>query len=103
MVRTRLGTTAPRVRVFVTPIVHTGHTAPTVPPVAQPGTRKFVAIKAGQLVRVKGDRDSKYLVIADPEQEVRSVRRKGPTMVQLLAPDGTIVSVRLGWCIPFYG
>jgi len=101
MVRTRLGNVAPRVRVYVAPIVHTGHTAPTVPPVAQPGTRKFVAIKAGQLVRVKGDRDGRYLVIADPEQEVRSVRRKGPTMVELLGPAGVVI-IRLGWCTPIY-
>ena len=103
MVRTRHGNTAPRVRVFVTPIVHSEHTIPTDPPVAQPARRKFVAIKAGQLVRVKGDRDGKYLVIADPEREVRKIRRAGPTMVELLAPDGKIVSVRLGWCTPFYG
>lgn len=103
MVRTRLGNVAPRVRQYVVPIVPTEHTTPTVPPVAQPTKRKFVTIKAGQLVRVKGDRDGKYLVIADPEREVRKISRKGPTMVQLLAPDGKIVSVRLGWCTPFYG
>jgi hypothetical protein len=79
-------------------------------PTTAKGTRKFVGIVPGQLVRVSGERDTKFVVVSDPYREIKGERipvttrvaGKHPSMVDLLGPDGPR-TVRLGWCIPFHG
>jgi hypothetical protein len=79
-------------------------------PTTAKGTRKFIGITPGLLVRVRGERDTKFLVTSEPYREVKGERipavtrgtSKSPTMVDLLGPSGPR-SVRLGWCIPVLG
>ena len=73
-------------------------------PEAQANRREIVAIKAGQLVRVRGDRDNKYVVIADPDFSTRreNGRARGKVVVvDLLGPQGPI-QVPLRYLIPVY-
>lgn len=67
--------------------------------------RQIVGIKAGELVRVRGDRDGKYVVMADPQFKTRTengMARGKVVTVDLLGPGG-MVTVPLRFCIPFYG
>ena len=73
-------------------------------PEAQSNRRQLVAIKAGQLVRVRGDRDNKYVVMADPDFSTRreNGRARGKVVVvDLLGPQGPI-QVPLRYLIPVY-
>jgi hypothetical protein len=73
-------------------------------PEAQANRREIVAIKAGQLVRVRGDRDNKYVVMADPDFSTRreNGRARGKVVVvDLLGPQGPI-QVPLRYLIPVY-
>jgi hypothetical protein len=73
-------------------------------PEAQANRREIVAIKAGQLVRVRGDRDNKYVVMADPDFSTRreNGRARGKVVVvDLLGPQGP-VQVPLRYLIPVY-
>lgn len=79
-------------------------------PIVQRGARKFVGINPGLLVRVRGERDTKFLVVSEPYREIRGERipavTRGtgsyPTMIDILGPSGPR-TVRLGWCIPVHG
>ena len=79
-------------------------------PTTAKGTRKFIGIVPGLLVRVNGERDTKFLVVSEPYREIRGERipavtrgtGKYPTMVDLIGPAGPR-TVRLGWCIPVHG
>ena len=67
--------------------------------------RQIVGIKAGELVRVRGDRDGKYVVLADPQFKTRTdngMARGKVVTVELLGPGGP-VTVPLRFCTPFYG
>ena len=64
----------------------------------------YPTIKAGQLVRVRGDRDNKYVVMADPDFSTRreNGRARGKVVVvDLLGPQGP-VQVPLRYLIPVY-
>ncbi len=79
-------------------------------PLTQRRNRKFIGIVPGLLVRVNGERDTKFLVVSEPYREIRGERipavtrgtGKYPTMVDLIGPSGPR-TVRLGWCIPVHG
>ena len=79
-------------------------------PIVAKGARKFVGITPGLLVRVRGERDTKFLVVSEPYREIKGERipavtrgtGKYPTMIDLLGPGGQR-TVRLGWCIPVLG
>ena len=79
-------------------------------PIASKGARKFVGIVPGSLVRVRGERETKFVVVSDPYREVKGERipavtrgtSKCPTMVDLMGPAG-LRTVRLGWCITVLG
>lgn len=79
-------------------------------PVTHRRNRQFVGIVPGQLVRVSGERDTKFVVVSEPYREIRGERipvttrvaGAHPSLVDLLGPDGPR-TVRLGWCIPFHG
>ena len=79
-------------------------------PITAKGSRKFIGITPGLLVRVRGERDTKFVVVSDPYREVKGERipavtrgtSKCPTMVDLMGPAG-LRTVRLGWCIPVLG
>jgi len=67
--------------------------------------RQIVGIKAGELVRVRGDRDGKYVVLADPQFNTRTengMARGKVVTVDLLGPGGP-VTVPLRFCTPFFG
>ena len=67
--------------------------------------RQIVGIKAGELVRVRGDRDGKYVVLADPQFKTRTdngMARGKVVTVELLGPGGP-VTVPLRFCTPFFG
>jgi len=67
--------------------------------------RQIVGIKAGELVRVRGDRDGKYVVLAEPQFKTRTdngMARGKVVTVELLGPGGP-VTVPLRFCIPFFG
>ena len=79
-------------------------------PIATKGARKFIGITPGLLVRVRGERDTKFIVVSEPYREIKGERipavtrgtGKYPTMIDLLGPAGPR-TVRLGWCIPVLG
>ena len=62
--------------------------------------RRIVGIQPGELVRVRGDRDGKYVVVSPPESEKRWQGRK-VTTVELLGPGG-LVTVPLRFCTPYH-
>jgi hypothetical protein len=67
--------------------------------------RQIVGIKSGELVRVRGDRDGKYVVMSDPQFNTRTencMARGKVVTVDLLGPGGP-VTVPLRFCTPFYG
>ncbi len=67
--------------------------------------RQIVGIRAGELVRVRGDRDGKYVVLADPQFNTRTengMARGKVVTVDLLGPGGP-VTVPLRFCTPFFG
>jgi hypothetical protein len=74
-------------------------------PVEQPSRRELVAIKAGQLVRVRGDRDGKYLVTKDPDHQTRTKNGRSwgkVVVVDLLGPDGIPTQVPLRMLVPIH-
>jgi hypothetical protein len=73
-------------------------------PESQPSRRELVAIKAGQLVRIRGDRDNKYVVMADPNFSTRrenGMARGKVIVVELLGPNG-VIEVPIRYLIPVY-
>lgn len=67
--------------------------------------RQIVGVRAGELVRVRGDRDGKYVVMADPQFNTRTengMARGKVVTVDLLGPGGP-VTVPLRFCVPFFG
>jgi hypothetical protein len=61
---------------------------------------KIVGIGVGDLVRVRGDRDGKYVVVSAPTSEGRWQGRKLTTL-ELLGPGG-LVTVPLRFCVPYH-
>lgn len=86
-------------------------------PVDNKSKRSFVGIEPGQLVMVRGYRDTKWVVISEPSAKFRRrgtgetvevhshTRRVGKAVVSvtLMGPDGVIIEVPIGWCKPIYG
>ena len=73
-------------------------------PEAQPNRRELVAIKAGQLVRIRGDRDNKYVVMADPDFTTRrenGMARGRVIVVEVLGPNG-VQEIPIRYLIPVY-
>jgi len=86
-------------------------------PVDNKSKRSFVGIEPGQLVMVRGYRDTKWIVTTPPSAkfqrrgtgetvEVQSHTRKvgkAVVSVTLMGPDGVMIDVPIGWCKPVYG
>jgi len=86
-------------------------------PVDNKSKRSFVGIEPGQLVMVRGYRDTKWVVVSEPSAkfqrrgtgetvEVQSHTRKvgkAVVSVTLMGPDGVMIDVPIGWCKPIYG
>ena len=86
-------------------------------PVEQKLNREFVGIGPGQLVTVRGYRDTKWVVIEEPSAKLSNpltgekteiqchTRRVGKVAVSvtLMGPDGIQICVPIGWVKPFLG
>ena len=68
-------------------------------PVSHRSRRMIVGISPGDLVRVRGDRDHKYVVLGVPDFRGRWQGRRVST-VELLGPSGP-VTVPLRFCTPY--
>ena len=68
-------------------------------PTSHRSRRMIVGISPGDLVRVRGDRDHKYVVLAVPDFRGRWQGRNVST-VELLGPTGP-VTVPLRFCTPY--
>lgn len=85
-------------------------------PVVDKTARVFVGIEPGTLVTVRGDRDTKWVVISLPSAKLRKrgtkeivevvshTRRVGRAVVSvtLMGPDGITIEVPIGSCKPLY-
>ena len=85
-------------------------------PIDNKSKRVFVGIEPGNLVTVRGYRDTKWVVISEPSAkfqrratgeiiEVKSHTRKvgkAVVSVTLMGPDGVQIDVPIGWCKPLH-
>lgn len=85
-------------------------------PVVDKTARVFVGIEPGTLVTVRGDRDTKWVVISLPSAKLRKrgtkeivevvshTRRVGKAVVSvtLMGPDGITIEVPIGSCKPLH-